>query len=338
MAGTVRDADGQPLPGASVYLSGTTRGDAADAEGRYRIPAVTPGTYRLVGSMVGFTADVREVQLPAGQEVQLDLKLTPSVSGVGSVVVEAPDDSRWRRRLARFTTAILGQTANAHRTRILNPEVLDFSESLLGTLTATAAAPLIIENRALGYRLHYDLHEFTAVRSGINRYGDEVYENLVPASDQEAALWAVARERAWRGSYRHLLRTLIDGTTEKEGFTLSVTRESSRYPGVAETSPTTGRRIVRLRDGVRTIVVRGILDVTYSGEAEEPAYVASDWYRGDGRRADHQRSYIRFGPPPPVLGDNLETSGRRIRRVGYMAFERLADILPSDYVPAAERD
>ena len=361
MAGTVRDADGQPLPGASVYLSGTTRGDAADAEGRYRIPAVTPGTYRLVGSMVGFTADVREVQLPAGQELQLDLKLTPSISGVGSLVVEAPDDPLWRQRLAQFTVALLGETVNAHLTRILNPEVLDFTSSL-GTLRATAAAPLVIENRALGYRLRYDLHEFSDSGNRIRFDGDEVFEEIGPASDTEAREWAAARERAWRGSRAHLFRSLIEGTAEAEGFSLALdqrglfgrgpkalTRDGAPPTVCTPDQPVrvvrlSARRVVGLRDGVHVILESGVLWVRYEGEPEEPGYLTSRLYPGsNGRRGAPWRTFVRWNQPkddqvsqlhigrPGMALDADGTPVDWIATSGYMAFERLANRVPRDY-------
>ena len=58
--GTVRDADGQPLVGASVYWAGTTVGDSTDAAGAFSLHKVK-GYDRLVASYLGFVNDTRRV-------------------------------------------------------------------------------------------------------------------------------------------------------------------------------------------------------------------------------------------------------------------------------------
>ena len=52
LTGRVTDAEtGEPLVGANVFLDGTMRGAATDADGAFRIEGVPPGAYRLVASM-----------------------------------------------------------------------------------------------------------------------------------------------------------------------------------------------------------------------------------------------------------------------------------------------
>ena len=55
IAGQVTDAEtNEPLPGVNVILEGTEQGAATDANGEYYIINVTPGTYSLSASMVGY--------------------------------------------------------------------------------------------------------------------------------------------------------------------------------------------------------------------------------------------------------------------------------------------
>lgn len=330
VAGVVRDADGETLPGANVYLSGTTRGDATDADGRYEIAGVAPGAYRLVASMVGYVPTVEEVRLGAGADVVVDLALEPLV--LEGVEVEAERDERWERRLAQFAREILGTSALADSTRILNPWVLDFRMSW-GTLTATAREPLLIENRALGYRLRYDLHEFEASSARVSYDGDEQFTLLEPASSEEAARWAGAREAAYRGSLAHLLRSLLHRTAEAEGFSFLLTyQDELDIRGSGATFRTDSRRLVRVEEGGwGTLRVRGRLDVTYA-EPEDPAYLDHPWFRDHRRRpADvqvsglHVRRFARFDPQgTPEDPYAISTSG-------YLGFERLADRVPEDY-------
>ncbi len=334
VSGTVRDASGEALPGVSVYLSGTTRGAASDRDGRYRIEAVAPGSYRLIGSMVGFEPAGHSIRLAPGAALVANLTLSEQTADLTPVTVEAQADRRWQRHLARFSETLLGESANADSTRILNPEVLDFS-SRWGTLRATARAPLVIENRALGYRLRYDLSAFSASSSVVRYDGDEVFEPMTPSSAAEGFRWAAVRRRAWRGSLQHLLRALVDGTAEAEGFVLSrrTADVGRRQPGFA--LPTTGARLMRAIGGVPTLVVRGELVVEYTREPEEPSYLRSEWFQGPRRRpAPVQRSALTVERVGAALDlDGTPVDPFAISSTGHMAFERLADRVPRDFLP-----
>ncbi|WP_412060979.1 carboxypeptidase-like regulatory domain-containing protein [Rubrivirga sp. IMCC45206] len=334
VVGTVRDADGAPLPGASVVLSGTTRGAATDAEGRFRIERLTPGAYRVVASMLGYTSAVEPVRVDDGGTARISLALAPTVTALDGAVVEAERDERWARHLQTFLTALVGESDNADSTRLLNPQVLEF-RSRWGTLTATAAAPLVFENRALGYRLTYLLTTFEGGPSSISYDGEESFEELAPASPDEAARWAAARERAYRGSLPHLLRALLAGTADAEGFSLVLVREDA-FGGRPSFRTSPGRVMAVDADGWGTLRVRDRLEVVYDGEPEEPAYLRSEWFRESRSRPDPvQRSALTVDrgrariDPRGVPEDPFAVSVS-----GHMAFERLADRVPRGYVPA----
>jgi iron complex outermembrane receptor protein len=82
-------ATGKPVVGASVALRGTTLGTDTDANGDYRLPNVTPGTYTMGIRMVGYATQERQVELTDGPyeqnfslaEAQHDLEEV-SVTGV----------------------------------------------------------------------------------------------------------------------------------------------------------------------------------------------------------------------------------------------------------------
>ena len=62
LRGVVRDADNQPLVGASVYWEGTTIGASTDAEGAFLLHRVK-GYDNLVASYLGFVNDTLHVCL-----------------------------------------------------------------------------------------------------------------------------------------------------------------------------------------------------------------------------------------------------------------------------------
>lgn len=52
--GTVVDEVGEPVPGASVFLEGTEKGAQTDFDGNYTIINISPGSYNLIVSYIGY--------------------------------------------------------------------------------------------------------------------------------------------------------------------------------------------------------------------------------------------------------------------------------------------
>ncbi|RTQ51610.1 TonB-dependent receptor [Hymenobacter gummosus] len=82
VTGTVRDAKGGVIPGASVVLKGTTTGTSTDAEGVFRINLPT-GNETLVISSVGF----KKQEVVVGGRTTVDVTLQDEMSALDEVVV-----------------------------------------------------------------------------------------------------------------------------------------------------------------------------------------------------------------------------------------------------------
>ncbi|UOQ51088.1 SusC/RagA family TonB-linked outer membrane protein [Hymenobacter cellulosivorans] len=82
ITGTVRDAKGEPIPGVSVVIKGTTTGTATDAQGVFRINLPT-GNEVLVLSSIGF----KKVEVLAGGRTTIDVTLEEETSKIDEVVV-----------------------------------------------------------------------------------------------------------------------------------------------------------------------------------------------------------------------------------------------------------
>jgi TonB-dependent starch-binding outer membrane protein SusC len=81
VSGTVTDVSGQPLPGVTVVIKGTTQGTVSDGNGRYTLPNV-PNQATLVFSFVGMTT--KEIAV-AGQ-TQINATLEADYIGIEEVV------------------------------------------------------------------------------------------------------------------------------------------------------------------------------------------------------------------------------------------------------------
>lgn len=74
--GKVTDAvSGDPLPGASVWVAGSTIGTATGVDGSYRLTNAPVGQQTLIASYVGFRADSVTVTVVDGQSVEANIAL-----------------------------------------------------------------------------------------------------------------------------------------------------------------------------------------------------------------------------------------------------------------------
>lgn len=83
--GTVKDAAGTPLSGASITVAGKTQGTTTDANGAYslKIPA---GSYKLTVSFVGQNSQTVEVTVRSNETAEADISLT-QLADLGGVLV-----------------------------------------------------------------------------------------------------------------------------------------------------------------------------------------------------------------------------------------------------------
>src|SRR5579871_3486809 len=94
--GSVTDKTGGVLPGVTVNVTNTETGvvqtTVSDAQGRYSVTDVLPGTYSVESSLSGFQKVVRQgIRVVVGAEVVVDFSLGPSaVSETITVSAAAP--------------------------------------------------------------------------------------------------------------------------------------------------------------------------------------------------------------------------------------------------------
>jgi hypothetical protein len=91
IVGTVRDAATKDVvPGANVLVVGTTLGGAADAQGRYYILNVPPGTYSLQASAVGFgKLKIERITVSLDQTLEMNINLQGEAVQLGEMVISA---------------------------------------------------------------------------------------------------------------------------------------------------------------------------------------------------------------------------------------------------------
>jgi hypothetical protein len=68
----VEELTGEPIPGASIYISGSDRPIYTDFEGNFTIEDLTPGTYNLEISFVSFEKkELKNLEISSEQHSML---------------------------------------------------------------------------------------------------------------------------------------------------------------------------------------------------------------------------------------------------------------------------
>lgn len=93
ISGTVTDAaTGNPLPGVNVVMEGTTQGATTDAEGSYAIINVSPGSYTVRATFVGYADQVTEnVDVNINLTTTINIQMQEKTVGLDEVVVSSTE-------------------------------------------------------------------------------------------------------------------------------------------------------------------------------------------------------------------------------------------------------
>ena len=209
-----------PLAKVSVFVNGSAKGTATNEQGLYRITDIPPGTYELVISSVGFETIVRRFstdELP----LELNFQLRPKATELEPIVVEPFLEDGWKKYGKFFLENFIGTTDFARNCELKNHKVLRFRYSKKdNTLEVFADKPLIIENRALGYRIHYQLETFVQdwKNNSLVFTGYTLFKDIATDDRRLSIRRRSNRSLAYRGSLKHFVHTLYSNRVQEEGF------------------------------------------------------------------------------------------------------------------------
>ncbi|MDY0906272.1 carboxypeptidase-like regulatory domain-containing protein [Pedobacter sp. CFBP9032] len=387
ISGVVRDKkDG--LPGASIYLSGYKIATVADNDGKFKLSNLKPGSYDLLVQIVGYLPYSKSVII-ADQSVQVDLVLKENVAQLDEVTVRA--DPNRQKYINQFKEFFIGKTPNALQCKILNPQVLNVDFDITkSTLTVSTTEFLVVENKALGYRLKYmlDHFEFNS-RTHIIYYSGHPFFEELKASATKKKKYIAAREIAYYGSSQHFFRSLYANKTKEEGFIINKMIKipnPNRYPeylinanleklktlpektGIRKTAgkidtalfsfwtkqkemPRTIDKFSRaevltdtlvhdFNQNLKYISYTDALLIQYTKEKESLAYSNTGFWifrpldvpENEISVANLMSEGVRFYENGGVY------DSRSLLFEGYWAYEKVADMVPMDYVPLPKTD
>ncbi len=351
----VNAEDRKPLPFANVFLANTTKGTTTSDQGEFTLSQIPAGTQELVISYVGFQTQTLKIE-PGKTEETLEIRLKPNPNQLAEIKIKSKRDKNWNQRYELFTNLFLGTTPNSRNCKILNPEAVWIVEDSTKTwMTVGSREPLVIENPSLGYRIKYQMEGFAYhQKQGYLSYiGYPVYEEMTPRRSSDPDEWRKNRALAYYGSITHFLKSLHQGTMEREGYRIQqmielkssplnallwqneslsnpVLSGFSQYKVVPEFKPQSSVIISRLSNEKQSILsFRGGLQVSYIHPKERRAGEEIKIKIDQVSVVELLNQMVTIQPNGqyyPVM-DILVS--------GAFSMKKIADSLPFDYEPAA---
>lgn len=224
ITGRITDAvTGEPIPFANVFFANTTIGSVTNPEGNFLISGFPAGTYEFSVRVVGYARYQETLSFTVNQAMQQNISLQPETIQLSEITIR-PDSANWARNYADFKYHFLGHSRFARACEIKNPRALFlYFDIETSTLVAHGLEPLVIENQATGYRIIYDLAQFSfhAKTQVLEVFGIPRFEAMVPRNNAELRRWIRNRQEAYEGSVMHFMRAWHQGKWQEEGFTVS---------------------------------------------------------------------------------------------------------------------
>ena len=358
---------GVAIPNASIFITNTTKGTVSNSLGEFELTDVPAGSYDLVASSIGYETQVysyKANQLP----LRLLVKMQPKPEELEGVTVEPFEKDGWEKWGNFFIDNFIGTAGNPKDCSIKNYKSLRFRNSKKkNQLTVISAEPLMIENKALGYTIQYQLEEFSYnFKSNTLVYFGYALFNELHAKGPKS--WQLKnRETAYSGSITHFMRSLYHNQLAAVGFEVkrlvkttnlekervkklfrenagaaTFPKDSSEYynrvfrqPDMLEAygkSLLTSDSLLTPVDSItKNLSFGDFLYIVYKKEKEDPSYLL---YTHENRKPFYQRSVAFLPNGNSVLVDGIGNyyMPQDFMSYGYWAWsEKIRAMLPLDY-------
>jgi iron complex outermembrane receptor protein len=115
LQGRILDTEGKAIPGASVRVLNSPQGAVCDGQGRFNIQNLTPGPKKLAISAAGFATALQEINVVAGLNPDVEVRLNNSAQALDEVVVSSDRKEDDILRVPVSVTSLDGRAIAAFR-------------------------------------------------------------------------------------------------------------------------------------------------------------------------------------------------------------------------------
>ena len=200
LTGRVLDSSTQePLPGATVLLTGTSLGAATDLTGRFTLPAVPVDAYTVRVSLVGYETVMEDIEVLEAERVVLDVALSERATELGAISVVS--------RRGGFVPATLTSASKIGARPLETPQSVSvITQDQLEVQDATPLAEALrytpgIQSEAWGFEPRFTwltVRGFDATQTGLYRDGLQL-RNVNYAVDYNVEPYGMERIEVLRG-------------------------------------------------------------------------------------------------------------------------------------------
>jgi len=340
ISGRVVDSvDKKPIPNASIFLSTSTIGVTTDGNGNFKLNIAKSGKYQVIVSVVGYTT-YQGMIFMNNQNINVnDIELSPKVIKLAEVRVNI--DPNWSRNYRWFKEEFLGRSGFADKCKILNPEILDINyDEKNKLLTASSSDLLEIENKALGYRLKYQVNSFTFDKN-INKvtYKGFVLFEPLPGDKSQQRKWKKNRLKAYYGSTMHFLRSVLYDQVDEEGFKVYQLKRKLLSNQPIKYIDSLGQTPLQIKDYVALSNKKGIYALGFK-DCLYVMYTKLHNYTGNlddipaASQPGYAKTILTITASNTFFDDNgIIVNPESLIYEGYWAKIRIGELLPSDYSP-----
>ncbi len=351
LEGRVKDRDtGEPVPAANIFFSRTQQGTFSDEKGAFTISIPPLRSLELVISHVSYQTRIINITVEDLTSGEMEILLDAKEIRLQEIEVVSTSDRQWKRTLRKFSRAFLGNTDNAKKCDIINPQVINFSAED-NSITATADDILEINNKATGYRIYFLLEHFSMKGPEVTYSGKPFFEPLPPPDIDQLNSWLRNRERTFKGSLRHFLQVSIEGQALNEGYKVFRGRINANgefeaagpmtSSGLIKKEEKSGNYILDLQDMLKIVYAmrksnnNSISEGPFDRMKGTPDHELDKMGRGqDADLSDFQTSFL-FGLKPRIIvyPKGILARPELVKTYGFWAEKGIADLLPYDYSP-----
>ena len=311
----------EPLEGVSIYFDGTTIGVTTNTNGAYSITVDGPLKPKLVISYIGYEKLILSFKSLENNPV---FKLKPQDTFLEEVVLF--DDWSRQKKLDLFRYQFLGFGKDALKCEIKNEDdlILNYNKTE-DKLYASSNTPLIIENKALGYIIHYDLVDFeltfgtsdSGFRNPLSLFysGTSRFENI--DKKKIKSKYEKARKMSYYGSFLHFMRVLSKRQLTEQEYEVFVKAPADDSDLYFKTTPESVFKIIKYgNDGYNAFILnKHKVVIRYKTILQSSITILDE---------DKQFYIDNFGVHTPV--DKLIFGGE-------FGNQRVSNMLPVNYFP-----
>ena len=271
------------LPECKYIFSKTTIGTTSDFNGMYYINKLPVGEYILVVSMIGYEPGVKKIEVEKGSNLSADffLKLKPveldSVEIIGdkSLYEQYLIEQYNYRKL--FKKYFLGQTKFSEECIILNEEKINFEKDTLGFIRAKCREPIIVINKALGYKVECLLEHFSCndIKQCVKMIFYPKFTEMEFSDENQKEDFKENREAAYLCSLRRFLLSIVNNDIQHQNYGLYLADNIIHIRDIPKPKLLYGMENISKVDSVTkeiTVSFKGFLFV-YNNRTKESSWI-----------------------------------------------------------------